>query len=424
MLDIKAIRQAPDAFKRTLARKGVASELIDSLLAADQTHREHLQTFEALQREQNEGSKRIPTLAGDERAAAVVAMKSLSERIAALKPALQEAEATMQQLLETLPNPPHDSAPDGKDDTENVVVKTWGDKPTFAFQPKEHWELGEALGILDTERSAKVSGARFFYLRNELALLQRALVFWAFTEVGKRGFSPTIPPFMVREEAMAGTGFLTGAGANEIYRVNADEDNLYLIGTSEVPMTSFYADEILDEATLPQKFVAYSPCFRREAGSYGKDTRGLFRVHQFEKVEMVVFCKPEDSVAMHEEILAVEESLLQALNLHYQVVNVCTGDLGGSAAKKYDIEAWLPGQGKYREMTSTSICTDFQARRLRIRLRRADGTVEPLHTLNGTAVSGRPLVAIMEQYQQEDGSILIPSVLQPFMGGRTRIARA
>lgn len=424
MLDIKAIRQAPDTYKRTLARKGVEPATIDQLLEADARHRALLQQTEELQRQQNEGSKRMPSVQGEERQGLIAEMKQVSEQAKALAGTLDAVGGEVARILELLPNPPHDSAPDGKDDSENVLVKTWGEKPTFSFAPKEHWQLGEDLGILDTQRSAKVSGARFFYLQNDLALLQRALVFWAFTEVSKRGFSPTIPPFMVREEAMAGTGFLTGAGANEIYRVNPDEDNLYLIGTSEVPMTSFYADEILPESELPKKFVAYSPCFRREAGSYGKDTRGLFRVHQFEKVEMVVFCKPEDSVSVHEEILATEEALLQALGLHYQVVNVCTGDLGGSAAKKYDIEAWLPGQGQYREMTSTSICTDFQARRLRIRVRRSDGTVEPLHTLNGTAVSGRPLVAIMEQYQQADGSIAIPAVLQPFMGGRTHIVRA
>ena len=242
---------------------------------------------------------------------------------------------------------------------------------------------------------------------------QMSLMNWAFLEVSKKGFSPTIPPFLTKKEAIYGTGYLD---KDENYVVNPGEDDLYLIGTSEVPMSSFYAGEILEEDVLPKRFCAYSPCFRREAGSYGKDTKGILRVHQFEKIEMVVFCKPEDSEQIHEELREVEEMLLQALGIPYQVVDVCCGDLGNSAIKKYDLEAWLPGQNKYREMTSTSICTDFQSRRLNTRIRRKDGSLEHAHILNGTAVASRPLIAILENFQNKDGSVDVPEVLVPFCG--------
>lgn len=414
MLDLKLIRTDAANFKQKLARKGVNPAVIDQLLAADKVHREHLQTVESLAAKQNEVSKQIPQLSGEEKNALLAEMKDIAAQKKAAEAAQVQAKNIVETLLLSLPNPPHDSAPDGRDDTENVQVSTWGDKPVFDFTPKEHWEIAEALDLLDTERSAKVSGSRFYFLKNELAILQRALIFWAFMEVQKKfGFTPVIPPFMTRKEAIQGTGFFD---KDENYCVNPGEDDLYLIGTSEVPLTSYYADEILDEADMPQKFVAYSPCFRREAGSYGKDTKGIFRVHQFEKVEMVIFCTPEDSPQMHETIREIEEHLLQQLGIHYQVVNVCCGDLGGSAAKKYDLEAWLPGQNQYREMTSTSICTDFQTRRLNTRIRRQDGTIVHAHTLNGTAVSSRPLVAILENFQQADGSVIIPEVLRPLCG--------
>ena len=413
MLDLKAIRENPEEFKTSLARKGVDGEEIDKLLKSDESRRNLLQKTESLAQKQNEVSKKIPSLSGDEKATVLAEMKGISDEKKKLEGDLEKAEMEVQGVLEALPNPPHPEAPDGKDDEENVVLRKEGTIRDFGFEPKEHWEIAENLGILDIERSAKVSGARFYYLRNELALLQMALMNWAFLEVNKRGFSATIPPFLTRKEAIYGTGFLD---KDENYIVNPGEDDLYLIGTSEVPMTSFYADEILDEADLPQNFGAYSPCFRKEAGTYGKDMKGILRVHQFEKIEMVVFCKPEDSVAMHEELREMEEDLLQQLGIPYQVVNVCCGDLGNSATKKYDLEAWLPGQNKYREMTSTSICTDFQSRRLNMRVRRADGKVEPLHTLNGTAVSSRPLIAILENFQNADGSVDIPEVLRPFCG--------
>ncbi len=414
MLDLKAIRTQPDEFKRSLARKGVEGSVIDELLASDVSRRELLQQVEGLKQRQNEVSKQIPQLSGEEKEKVLAEMKTISEERKGLEEQLNEAAGTVKNILDGLPMPPHEEAPDGADDTENVVLRTWGEKPDFGFKPKEHWELAQDLNILDLERSAKVAGARFYFLRNELALLQMALMNWAFLETNKRGFSPTIPPFMTRKEAIYGTGFLD---KDENYIVNPGEDDLYLIGTSEVPMTSFYAGEILEEGDLPQKFCAYSPCFRREAGTYGKDMKGILRVHQFEKIEMVVFCLPEQAREMHEEIREMEEYLLQQLKIPYQVVNVCCGDLGNSAAKKYDLEAWLPGQGKYREMTSTSICNDFQTRRLNTRIRRKDGSLVYACSLNGTAVSSRPLIAILENFQQEDGSVIIPEVLRPFCGG-------
>ena len=413
MLDLKAIRQNPEAFKTSLARKGVDVSQIDRLLASDESRRELLQKVEALKQKQNQVSKEIPKLSGAEKEKVLAEMKTIADEKKVLENNLEEAETVVRTILEGLPNPPHPEAPDGKDDEENVVLRKWGEIRNFDFKPKEHWEIAEALNLLDTERSAKVSGSRFFFLRNELALLQMALMNWAFVEVSKRGFSPTIPPFLTRKEAIYGTGYLD---RDENYVINPGEDDLYLIGTSEVPMSSFYAGEILEEADLPRKFCAYSPCFRREAGSYGKDTKGILRVHQFEKIEMVIFCTPEESSAMHEEIREIEEDLLQKLGIPYQVVDVCCGDLGNSAIKKYDLEAWLPGQDKYREMTSTSICTDFQSRRLNTRIRRKDGELVHAHILNGTAVSSRPLIAILENFQNADGSIDIPEVLVPFCG--------
>ncbi len=414
MLDIKAIRENPDQFKASLARKGVDSSKIDELLSADKTKRANLQKVEELKAKQNKVSKEIPNLEGKEKEKVLADMKKIANQRKEIETELEKAEQKYSSILLTLPNPPSELAPDGKDDTENEVVEFVGKKPEFSFKPKEHWELAQDLDILDTERSAKVSGSRFYYMKSELALLQRSLIFWAFTEVSKKfGFTPVIPPFLTRADAIRGTGFFD---KDENYCVNPGDDDLYLIGTSEVPMTSYYAGEILDEKDLPKTFVSYSPCFRKEAGSYGKDTRGIFRVHQFEKVEMVIFCLPEQSTEMHEKLREVEEHLLQELKIPYNTVNVCCGDLGNSAIKKYDLEAWLPGQNQFREMTSTSICTDFQARRLNMRVRRADGTIEHLHTLNGTAVSSRPLVAILENFQNEDGSVDIPEVLQPFCG--------
>ncbi len=413
MLNLSSVRENPDAFKAQLARKGVDSQLIDEVLKLDIAKRGLLQKTESLRQQQNEVSKQIPNLTGEEKTKILSEMKVLSEEKKDLEKILDETDSKLTDILESLPNPPHENAPEGKDDKENVVLEKWGNIRNFDFKPKEHWEIAEDLGLLDTERSAKISGSRFYFLREELALLQMALMNWAFLEMNKKGYSPTIPPFMTRKEAIYGTGFLD---KDENYIINPGEDDLYLIGTSEVPMTSYYAGEILDEDDLPKKFCAYSPCFRREAGTYGKDMKGILRVHQFEKIEMVIFCLPENSERMHEEIRNIEEDLLRQLKIPYQLVDVCCGDLGSSAIKKYDLEAWLPGQDKYREMTSASICTDFQTRRLNTRIRKKNGDLVFAHTLNGTAVSSRPLIAILENFQNTDGSVDIPEVLVPFCG--------
>lgn len=416
MLDIKAIRQNPEEYIKKLSRKGVSADTVHKLLEADATWRELIQRAESLKAEQNTASQSIPTLSGDQKQKMLESMKEIAAAQKKAQSNADEMYTSVIAILETLPNPPRDEVIDGKDDSENAVLRVEGAKPTFSFQPKEHWEIAEALNLLDTEQAAKVSGSRFYYLKNELALLQQALMLWAFREVSEKGFSATIPPFMTRKEAIYGTGYLS---KDENYVVNPGEDDLYLIGTSEVPMVSIHADQIIDLSNGPLKYCAYSPCFRREAGSYGKDMKGILRVHQFEKVEMVVFCKPEEAIALHEEIREIEESLLQKLGIPYQVINICTGDLGGSASKKYDLEAWLPGQGKYREMTSTSICDDYQTRRMNIRYRKSDGSLEYACALNGTAVSSRPLVAILENFQQADGSVIIPDVLVPYCGFTT-----
>lgn len=412
MLDLKKIRENPEYFKKTLTRKGVDSAKIDELLVLDETYRQNLQKLEELSAQQNEVSKKIPHLIGQEKIELLGQMKEVSAAKKEAEKIVNEAKISRDSILLTLPNPPHPDAPDGKSDEENVVLRMEGEKPVFSFKPKEHGEIAEDLDILDTVRSAKVSGSRFYYLKKELALLQRALIFWAFTEVSKQGFDAMIPPFLTKKPAIEGTGYFAH---DENYCVNPGEDDLYLIGTSEVPMVSYHSGEILD-LSQPKMYVSYSPCFRREAGSYGKDTKGIFRVHQFEKVEMVIFCKPEESAKLHEKIREIEEDLLKKLEIPYQVVDVCCGDLGVSAAKKYDLEAWLPGQNAFREMTSTSICTDFQARRLNIRYKDENGKNQFANILNGTAVSSRPLVAILENFQQADGSVIIPEVLRPFCG--------
>jgi seryl-tRNA synthetase len=413
MLDIKAIRQHPEKFQHDLARKGVSSSRIVELLEADEQRRRLQQELDQVRSEQNEVSKQMPHLSGAEKEGVLLRMKFVADKKKMLDKDLENAENAFNEIITRLPNPPFADVPNGKSDAENVIIRTEGEKPNFDFEPKDHADISEALDLLDTERSAKVSGSRFYYLKNELAILQRALVFWAYQEVAKRGFTPMIPPFMTKSDAVYGTGYLAH---DENYVVNPGEDDLYLVATSEIPMTSYHGNEVLDFSAGPKMYVAYSPCFRREAGTYGKDTRGIFRVHQFEKVEMVIFCKPEDSIKMHELIREVEEDLLKALHLPYQVVNVCCGDLGISAAKKYDLEAWLPGQNAYREMTSTSICTDFQSRRLNIRYKTDEGKHEFVHILNGTAVSSRPLIGILENGQQADGSVIIPEVLRSLCG--------
>jgi seryl-tRNA synthetase len=419
VLDIRQIREDPDRFRAGLARRGLA-EAVDRLLAADERRRSLTATVEELRAEQNRASKAIGAAQGDEKRQLIEEVSKVSAQLKELEPELAEAEAELDRLLAETPNIPHESVPDGFDEEDAVEVKRNHDEPpTFDFEPRDHAELGELLGVLDVERGARTSGSRFVYLMGDLVFVQFALMQHAMEILSAKGFRPMIPPVLVREEAMYGTGFLPTDAVN-LY-VTRDDD-LYLVGTAEVPLAAFRLGEILDEAELPVHYAGYSTCFRREAGSYGKDLGGMFRVHQFDKVEMFAFTTPETSWDEHDRLLAVEEEIIGNLEIPYRVVNVAAGDLGGSAAKKYDIEAWLPGQGRYREITSCSNTTDYQARRMQTRVRRADGTVEVLHTLNGTATAiGRTLIAIMENHQRPDGTVEIPAKLHPYLPERAKV---
>jgi seryl-tRNA synthetase len=397
MIDLRAARNDPDAFRAALARKG-AAELFDELLDADRAVREIQPRVEELRAARKlKGKPTTEQLEELERVKGV--LQGLEQQLAA-------AEGRRMELLDRVPNPPDEATPDGFTEDDAFEIRRWGDPPSFAFPVKDHLEL--AAGGIDLERAAKVSGSRFAYRSGDVALLELALYRFALDRLTSRGFTPVLPPVLVREEAMYGTGFFPTDEVN-IYAVERDE--LYLVGTSEVPLAAMHGGEILDGDDLPLRYAGYSTCFRREAGAAGKDTRGMFRVHQFDKVEMFVFTRPEGSREEHDRLLDIEEELVQELELPYRVVNIAAGDLGASAAKKYDIEAWFPAQERYREITSTSNTTDYQARRLEIRHRRDDKQLEPVHTLNGTAVTGRAMLAIMENFQEDDGSVTIPKSL-------------
>ena len=399
MIDLREARERPDELRAALSRKG-AAELFDELLAADAAVREVQPRVEELRAARKLKGKPTPEqLAELERVK--VELQALEEQLAA-------AEARRKELLDRVPNPPDEATPDGFTDDDAVEIRRWGDPPSFDFPARDHLALAEIYGWIDLERAAKVSGARFAYRIGDVALLELALYRFALDRLVTRGFTPVLPPVLVREEAMYGTGFFPTDEVN-IYGVERDE--LYLVGTSEVPLAAMRGGEILDADDLPLRYVGYSTCFRREAGAAGKDTRGMFRVHQFDKVEMFVFTRPEWSREEHERLLEIEEELVQELELPYRVVNVAAGELGASASKKYDIEAWFPGQERYREITSTSNTTDYQARRLGIRYRADGKQLTPVHTLNGTAVTARAMVALMENFQEEDGSIRVPDVL-------------
>jgi len=418
MLDIKLIREDPEPFRQALARRGLA-ERVDELLAADERRRELTQRVEALRAEQNRASKAIGRASGDEKQALIGEVAKVSAELKELEPELAEAETALTLVLASTPNLPHPSAPDGFTDEDAVEVRRLGDPPRFDFEPKDHAELGAALGMLDVERGARTSGSRFVYLLGDLVFVQFALMRNAMDVLIERGFTPSIPPVLVREETMFASAFLPTDEVN-IYRTDADQ--LYLVGTSEVSLAALHMEEILDEGSLPLRYAGYSTCFRREAGSYGKDLGGMFRVHQFDKVEMFSFATPESSWDEHEFLVSIEEEIIGGLDIPYRIVNIAAGDLGGAAAKKYDLEAWLPGQGRYRELTSCSNYTDYGARRAQTRVRRPDGSVETLHTLNGTATAiGRTLIAILENNQQADGSVVIPQRLWPFLPERARV---
>jgi len=399
LIDLRAARADPESYRSALARKG-AAEVFDELLAADERWRE-LETQASDLRAQTK-TKGKPSPEQLEQ------LKELKAQLQRVESEHAEAAQTRDELLERVPNPPDPSVPDGLTEDDAEELRRVGEPPVFDFEPRDHLDLSAPHGWIDLERAARVSGSRFAYRVGEAALVELALYRFALDRVVAKGFVPILPPILVREEAMYGTGFFPTEEMN-IYKIERDE--LFLTGTSEVGLASFHLGEELD--SLPRRYAGYSTNFRRESGAAGKDTRGMFRVHQFDKVEMFVFCEPEHSAEEHEELLATEEELVRELGFPYRVVNVAAGDLGASAAKKYDIEAWFPGQQRYREISSTSNTTDYQARRLGVRFRR-EGKLEPVHTLNGTAMTARWLIALMENFQDEAGAIAVPEVLTQF----------
>ena len=417
MIDPKWLRVDPDRVRRSQAARRASVELVDELIAADESRRESILASETLRAEQKALGKQVAQAKGDEKAALLERTKQLAADVKATQAATTEAEGRFDALMKQVGNLVLDGVPEGGED-EGVVLETVGTPRDFAaegFEPKDHLELGEQLGAIDMERGTKISGSRFYVLTGQGALLEIALLNLAMAKATEWGFSPMIPPALVKPSAMEGTGFL-GQAAQDVYHLEADD--LYLVGTSEVALAAYHSDEILDGATLPRQYVAYSPCFRREAGSYGKDTRGIFRVHWFDKVEMFVHCDPADAEAWHDKLLSFEKEFLEALEIPFQVLDVASGDLGLSAARKFDCYAWLPTQERYREVTSTSNCTEFQARRLGIRGRFADG-VRPVATLNGTLCAmTRIIIMLLENHQQADGSVRIPEALRPYLGGR------
>jgi len=412
MIDVKLLRESPELVRASQKARGESVALVDEVLAADELRRNAIVEFEALRAEQNALSKTVGAAKGDEKSALLEKAKVLSTQVKEAESKKSASEEAFKKLALGISNLVDERAPIGGE-ADFKVIEEIGTPKKFDFEPKDHVELGKILGAIDVERGAKVSGARFYYLTGVGALLELALVNYAIQMATKAGFIPVIPPVLVKPEAMEGTGFL-GQAAENVFHLQ--EDDFYLVGTSEVPLAAYHMDEILDASKLPLRYSGYSPCFRREAGSYGKDTRGIIRVHQFEKVEMFSFCKPEDAVAEHQRLLNWEKEFLNAMEIPYRVIDVATGDLGSSANRKFDCEAWIPTQGAYREVTSTSNCSDFQARRLNIRIKGENGTA-PVATLNGTLVAvPRMIVAILENHQQSDGSVLVPKALQPYLG--------
>jgi seryl-tRNA synthetase len=413
MLDLRLIREDADGVAKALARRGVAPNAIADIADLDIARRAAQARLDEARAEQNSAGKGMATLKGDEKDALRARLTALKQEIDELEQRQASSASALNALLLQVPNIPHESVPDGATEDDNVVLREWGTPTRFDFEPRDHLAIGEALDIIDMERGARMSGSRFSVLKGRGAMLWMALSRFALETVARQGHTPVLPPVLVRREAMEGTGFIP-AGEDQIYQLPADE--LYLVGTSEVPLAALHMSEIIDPATLPLRYVGHSVCFRREAGALGKDTRGIFRNHQFEKVEMFVFTTPEQSWAEHERLVGIEEEILRALELPYRAVALCTGDLGSPSAKTIDCEVWFPGQGRYRETTSCSNTTDYQARRLNCRIKGEKGTTF-LHTLNGTVVtSSRHVAAILENFQREDGSVVVPEVLRPFTG--------
>lgn len=412
MLDLKLIRSEPERIKAALARRG-ADGKVDELLALDERRRQLLPEIEGARSERKQESEKIGALkkAGEDATEQMEAVRQLKARLEEMEGELETVDANLNEVAATLPNLPDPTSPDGYTDEDAELIREVGEIPEFGFETRDHVEL--AGDGIELEAAAKVSGARFAYLKGDLVMLEFALVRWALEKLREEGHEPVIPPILVREEALFGTGFLPG-DRDQIYELEKDE--LYLAGTSEVPLAGLHAGQILEADQLPLRYAGFSSCFRREAGAAGRDTHGIFRVHQFDKVEMFSFVKPEDAAAEHERILSIEEGILSDLGLPYRVVNVAAGDLGGSAAKKFDCEAWIPSQERYRELTSCSNTTDFQARRIGCRYRPEPGaSPEFVNTLNGTAVAvGRTIIALLENHQQADGSVKIPEILTDY----------
>ncbi|HEY0229333.1 MAG TPA: serine--tRNA ligase [Mycobacterium sp.] len=411
MIDLKLLREDPDAVRRSQVSRGEDPALVDALLAADTARRSAISSADTLRAEQKAASKSVGAASPDERPAKLAHAKELAEQVKAAETDQANAETAFTAAHMAISNVVVDGVPAGGED--NFAVLDVVGEPPALQNPKDHLELGEALGLIDMARGAKVSGSRFYFLTGQGALLQLGLLQLALRLAVDNGFVPMIPPVLVRPEVMAGTGFL-GAHADEIYRVEADD--LYLVGTSEVPLAGYHSDEILDLSGGPLRYAGWSSCFRREAGSYGKDTRGIIRVHQFDKVEGFVYCTPDEAEAEHQRLLGWQREMLALIEVPYRVIDVAAGDLGSSAARKFDCEAWVPTQQTYRELTSTSNCTTFQARRLATRYRDDNGKPQTAATLNGTLGTTRWLVSILENHQQPDGSVRVPAALVPFVG--------
>ncbi len=416
MIDIKLVREAPDVVRASQRARGEDPGVVDAVLAADERRRSSLTEYEALRAEQKSFGKRVARAAGAEKAALVAQVKDTAARVKELESAADAAAAELDSLLRRVGNVIIDGVPTGGEDDYVVreIVGTPRDFTADGFEPLDHLALGERLGAIDMERGAKVAGARFYFLTGVGARLELALLSMAVAQAVEAGFTPMITPTLVRADVMAGAGFLD-AHADEVYRLEADD--LYLTGTSEVALAGYHADEIIDLADGPKRYAGWSACYRREAGSHGKDTRGIIRVHQFQKVEMFSYCRAEEAEAEHERILQWEQDMLAKVELPYRIIDTAAGDLGGPAARKFDCEAWVPTQGRYRELTSTSNCTTFQARRLGVRERDPDGPgTRTVATLNGTLATTRWIVAILENHQQADGSVVVPQALRPFLG--------
>lgn len=411
MIDLKFLRENPDVVRASQVTRGEDPALVDQLIAADEARRAAISRADELRSEQKAFGKKIGQAAPEDRPALLEGSNELKAKVKEAEEAQREAEQAVVDLQMKLSNVVEGAPAGGEDDF--VVLEHVGEIPEFDFEPKDHLELGESLGLIDVKRGAKVGGARFYYLTGDGAFLQMGMLMLAAQKAREAGFQLMVPPVLVRPEIMQGTGFL-GAHADEVYYLEQDE--LYLVGTSEVALAGYHKDEIIDLSNGPVRYTGWSSCFRREAGSHGKDTRGILRVHQFDKLEMFVYCKPEEAQAQHQALLNMEREMLSAVGVPYRIIDVAGGDLGSSAARKFDTEAWVPTQGTYRELTSTSNCTTFQARRLQTRYRDENGKTQVAATLNGTLATTRWLVAILENNQQADGSVIVPEALRPFVG--------